>query len=218
MKENMFKGAIFDLDGTLIDSMGVWKQIDIDFLGKRGLTVPSDYLDDITPMGFEAAATYTIERFGFPETREEIIREWYDMAIYSYSNTVPLKKGAMEYLKMLKQRNIKMAVATASDKQLVIPALMNNGVLDLFDNITTIQEVKRGKGFPDVYDKAAERMSIPTNECIVFEDILAGIQGAKMGGYRAVAVHDEHSIESVEVMKEKADVYIMDFSDCPFPL
>lgn len=218
MQEKNFKGAIFDLDGTLIDSMGVWKQIDVDFLGKRGLTVPADYLDAITPMGFEAAADYTIARFGFPETRDEIIREWYDMAIYAYSNTVPLKKGAMEYLKMLKQQNIKMAVATASDKQLVIPALTNNGVIDMFDNITTIQEVPRGKGFPDVYDKAAERMGVNPAECIVFEDILAGINGAHMGGYRAVAIYDEHSVEPAEVMKENADAYIMDFRDCPFPL
>ncbi len=138
MEQTIYRGAIFDLDGTLVDSMGVWRQIDVDFLGKRGLSVPPDYLDAITPMGFEAAADYTIERFGFPENREEIIREWYDMAIYAYANTVPLKKGAMEYLQMLKEQNIKMAVATASDKQLVIPALTNNGVIDMFDNIKKV--------------------------------------------------------------------------------
>lgn len=218
MEQTIYRGAIFDLDGTLVDSMGVWRQIDVDFLGKRGLSVPPDYLDAITPMGFEAAADYTIDRFGFPETREEIIREWYDMAIYAYANTVPLKKGAMEYLQMLKEQNIKMAVATASDKQLVIPALTNNGVIHMFDNITTVQEVSRGKGFPDVYDKAAERMGIHPAECIVFEDILAGIQGAHMGGYRAVAIFDEHSVEPAEVIKENADAYIMDFMGCTFPL
>ena len=218
MEEIKYKGAIFDLDGTLIDSMGIWRQIDEDFLGKRGFEVPSDYLDAITSKGFEAAADYTIERFGFSETREEILREWYDMAIYAYSNTVPLKKGAKEYLEMLKQQNIKMAVATASDRQLVIPALTNNGILNMFDNITTIQEVTRGKGFPDVYDKAATKMGVNPKECIVFEDILAGINGARMGGYRAVAIYDEHSVDSVDEIKELADVYIMDFLECTFPL
>ncbi len=140
------------------------------------------------------------------------------MAIYAYANTVPLKKGAMEYLQMLKEQNIKMAVATASDKQLVIPALTNNGVIDMFDNITTVREVSRGKGFPDVYDKAAERMGIHPTECIVFEDILAGIQGARMGGYRAVAIYDEHSVDPAEIIKENADAYIMDFMGCTFPL
>lgn len=213
-----YKAAIFDLDGTLIDSMGVWNQIDIDFLGKRGYAVPDDYLKGIACLGFEAAADYTIQRFGFSETREEIIKEWFDMAIYEYSNNVELKKGVKSYLEQLKEQGVKMAIATASHENLVLPVLKHHGILEWFENITTVQEVPRGKGFPDVYDKAAMRMQVCPKECIVYEDILQGIQGAKAGGYRAIGVYDSHSVHDMEQMKALADGYIMDFINCSFPI
>lgn len=89
-------GAIFDLDGTLLDSMGVWRKIDEDFLGKRGFIVPDDYLVAITSKNFDAAAEYTKERFNLPESEEEIIKEWFDMAIEAYTNEVKLKAGVID--------------------------------------------------------------------------------------------------------------------------
>lgn len=213
-----YKAAIFDLDGTLIDSLDVWRQIDIDFLGKRGYAVPDDYLKEIACLGFNAAADYTIARFGFSETRESIVREWFNMALYAYSNQVELKNGVKSYLEKLKGQRVKMAIATASDEQLVLPVLKRHGILELFENITTVQEVARGKGFPDVYDKAAQRMQVSPSECIVYEDILQGIQGAKAGGYRAIGVYDVHSAKDMEQMKAQADGYIMDFTNCNFPI
>ena len=96
------KGIIFDLDGTILDSMHIWEEIDKKFLGKRGLEVPEDYLRSIAPLGFERAAVYTIERFGFLETPEQIIAEWYQMATDAYANQVQLKPSAEEYLRYLK--------------------------------------------------------------------------------------------------------------------
>lgn len=210
---NTFDGVIFDLDGTLIDSMGVWNQIDIDFLGKRGLKVPDDYLEKITPMGYEAAADYTIERFGFNETRDDLVKEWYSMAIDAYSNHVKLKNGVKEYLEFLKQNGKVMSVATASDRELVIPVLTNNKVLEYFHNITTVREVKRGKGYPDIYNEAAKKMNINSEKCIVFEDILAGLKGAKAGNYRTVGVFDKLSRESEELLMENSDKFIYDFRE-----
>ena len=97
------KGAIFDMDGTLLDSMWVWKQIDIDFLGKRGFEVPDDYLEMITPMGYQRAAEYTIARFGLDEKPEDLIEEWYQMAAEAYAERVMLKPHVKEYLEALKQ-------------------------------------------------------------------------------------------------------------------
>lgn len=207
------KAVIFDLDGTLIDSMDVWGRIDVEFLGKRGLKVPADYLKGIACLGFEASADYTIRRFGFSETREEIMQEWFDMALYEYANRIELKKGAREYLCHLKKQGVKLAIATASHMDLVEAVLKRNGVYEWFDTIVTVQEVARGKGFPDVYHAAAERLGVSVESCIVYEDILPGIKGAKDGGYYTIGVYDSHSAEDMEQIKILADEYVMDFCD-----
>ncbi len=208
-----YKGAIFDLDGTLIDSMGVWRQIDIDFLKKRGYEATMDYTSAIAHMGVDENASYTKKRYNLNESEEDIKNEWYDMAIEAYSNTIRLKKGVYEYLTHLNRQNVKMAIATASEQDLVIPVLRNNKILDLFENITTIKEVKRSKGNPDVYIKCAEKMNLKINECMVFEDILEGVKGAKKGGFYTVAVYDYWAEKSRNEIIEKADRYIRDFTE-----
>lgn len=208
------EGVVFDLDGTLIDSMWVWEQVDIDFLGNRGFKVPPDYLDAITPMGFEECADYTIKRFHLKETREEVVNEWYSMAIDAYSHRVGLKSGVSEFLAYLSENQVKMSIATASDMQLVRPVLANNHIDKYFDNITTLQEVNRGKSFPDVYHLAVDRMNTDRDKCVVFEDIKEGIMGAKAGGYRAIAVYNENGRDTVETLSEVSDMLIYDFREC----
>lgn len=208
-----FKGAIFDLDGTLLDSMWVWKQIDVDFLGKRGLDVPRDYLEKITPMHFLQAAEYTIKRFSLPDTTDEIIAEWSDMALDAYRNTIGLKPHAKEYLLYLKEKDVKLSVATASNEQIYTPALKRNGIYDLFDAFTSSYEAARGKGFPDVYELAAEKIGLDAEDCVVFEDIYAGIKGAKAGGFFAVGVEDVFASHERDKIIAEADLYIKDFSE-----
>lgn len=211
MKE--FKAAIFDLDGTLLDSMGVWKEIDVAFLEKRGISLPDDYVKMITSLGFEAAANYTIDRFGLKEEPREIIREWYDMAKDAYANTVTLKPNAREYLDTLKRKGVRIAVATSSDSELVKPALLNNGIFSYFQHIVTVRDVTRGKGYPDIYEEAASRMHIQPADTVVFEDILKGVEGAKAGGFWAVGVYDSYSEYEKDAMIELADNYIYDFCE-----
>ena len=207
----MYQGAIFDLDGTILDSMGVWRQIDVEFLGRRGISVPPDYLEAITPLGFDRAAEYTLRRFSLPESREEIVREWYLMAENAYRYQVELKEGAGEWLNRLKSLNIPLAVATSSDEALFVPALKRTGIYDCFDAFVTVKEVARGKGFPDIYEKAAGRIGCVPEQCVVFEDILQGIRGAKMGGFCAVAVYDEDSAHEEQAMRDAADYFIYSF-------
>ena len=207
-----FRGAIFDLDGTLLDSMGVWAQIDVDFLGKRGLPVPPDYLKAVTPMGFRAAAEYTVKRFSLPETPDELLVEWNEMAAQAYAHAVPLKPGAKEYLISLKERGVCLSIATALHEELALPALQNNGIFELFQSMTSLSEVNRGKGFPDVYWRAAEKMGLMPEDCIVFEDIYAGIKGAKDGGFLAVGVYDAYSAHEEAAIRAIADGYITDFT------
>ena len=119
----MTKAAIFDLDGTLLDSMGVWDQVDIDFLNKRGIEVPPDYMTKVSAMQFRQIAEYTIARFGLTDTPEELMQEWDDMASVAYSTTVEAKPGALDYLRDLKDSGVKLGVATSLPPRLREPAL-----------------------------------------------------------------------------------------------
>lgn len=208
------EGVIFDLDGTLIDSMWVWEQIDYDFLGKRGIAVPEDYVDIITPMGFEQCADYTIDRFGLKETKEQVMDEWHQLAIEAYSSKVRVKDGVSNFLNYLKENEVKMSIATANSMDLIEPALRNNGIEQYFHNITTLSEVNRGKEFPDIYDLSAKRMDVNQKKCVVFEDIIEGITSAKSGGYTVVGVYDKRSETRVPLLKKAADYFIYDYNEC----
>lgn len=207
------KGYLFDLDGTLLDSMGVWEQIDVDFLTRRNIPVPEDYAQAIAPMGFRRAAEYTIARFGFSQSPEEIMEEWHQMAVEQYAHHLSLKPGAKEYLEELKQQSKPLAVVTASYPELYQPALERGGVLDLFDTIVTVNQVPRGKGFPDIYLEAAKRIQVPPQQCAVFEDITQGIQGAKAADCLAVAVYDSANRGQWDQTKALADLSIRSFEE-----
>lgn len=211
--DNNFKAAIFDLDGTLLDSMWVWKQIDHDFLAKRGIDVPPDYMLAVAHLGAYQTAVYTIERFGLPETPEELIAEWVKMAIEFYKDKVELKKGGYEYLEYLYNKGVKLAVATANDSSLYEPALDHTGIRRFFSAVVNVNDVERKKGFPDIYWLACEKMGVKPEESVVFEDIYQGICGAKDGGFRAVGVFDETSAGDEKKIREKADLYIRDFCE-----
>lgn len=207
------KGAIFDLDGTLLDSMGVWRRIDEDFLGKRGIHVPDDYLKAITAKNFQDAADYTIERFGLKESADAIMAEWFDMAIDAYTNDVALKPFVKEYMQMLRENDIKIAAATSSDARLFEPCLKHHGIYGWFDAFSVTAEVKRGKGYPDVYENAAEKLGLKAADCVVYEDILKGVEGARLGGFYVIGVEDVHSSYEKEEIQKEADRYITTFEE-----
>ncbi len=210
---NNIKAAIFDLDGTLLDSMHIWKKIDCDFLAKRGIVVPDDYMLAVAHLGAYQTAVYTIERFGFTDSPEQLIAEWVEMAVEFYKNEVEMKKGGYEYLEMLYNKGIKLAVATANDKILYEPALDHTGIRRFFSAVVNVDEVERKKGFPDIYWLACEKLGVKPEETAVFEDIYLGICGAKDGGFTAVGVYDDTSEEDREKICSKADLYIKDFTE-----
>lgn len=207
------KYAIFDLDGTLLDSLHVWKDVDEKFLGRRGIEVPKDYFSAIRTMKFYDTAVYTINRFGLSEDPYEIMDEWNLLAQDAYANDVKLKPYAKEFLLNLYEEGIKIGVATAADEINFIPALKNNGVYELFQSFTTLKEVQRGKGFPDIYLKAATKLECKPCECAVFEDILPGIEAASGVGFYTVGVFEEYAREEMEQIILKSDLYIESFKD-----
>lgn len=208
-----FKGAIFDLDGTILDSMWVWKQVDINFLGKRGIELPADYVKAISTLNLRTAAEYTIERFGLKDAVEDVMDEWFQMAVQEYAEDVQLKSGVREYLAYLKAKGVKIAIATSSHEGLFLPCLENNEIYEFFDAIVTTMEVERGKEFPDVYEEAAKRLQLKVTECMVFEDIHNAVKAAKEGGFYVVAVEEEHSAGDREEIIKLADKYIKDFEE-----
>lgn len=215
-RENWLKnieGAVFDLDGTLLDSSWVWEKVDEKFLGDRGFQVPDDYVDEISPLGAERAAVYTIERFGLNEDKDDIVREWIEMAKKEYATEVVCKPYAKEFLEELHKLNIKMAVATSSDRELFMKTLEREGILKYFQKIVTVDEVERGKGYPDIYEEAARRIKVNPHKCLVFEDILAGVTGASLGKFNVVAVFDEKSKHNWEKIKSISKYSINDYKE-----
>lgn len=207
----LFRTAIFDLDGTLIDSMNVWSKVDEDFLGRRGFALTPDYTAAVGAMSFQEAAEYTIRRFGLSDTAEELIAEWTRMVEDEYAHNIALKPSVREYIDFLSEHGVKLGVATASPPELYGPVLKNNGIYDYFEAFASVGEVTRGKGFPDVYLLAAERLGSEPADCVVFEDVLPGIRGAKAAGMTAVGVYEAHSRIDEAKIRAEADLYITGF-------
>lgn len=205
------KGAVFDLDGTILDSMYIWPQIDEDFLARRGIILPDDYVKAISTMGFHEIAIYTKERFKLSETLDEIKNEWNEMSIMAYQTAIGLKPGAKELLEFLKANGVKMSVATASCEILFEPALKNNRIYECFDAFTTLAEVKNGKGSSDIYFKAAEKIGVQVDECVVFEDLYDGLKAARKDGFLTVGVYEKLAVVSEEDIKKESDIFIKDF-------
>lgn len=206
------QGAIFDLDGTLLDSMGIWEEIDRRFLERRNIPLPEDYVDKINAMEFPQAAAYTVQRFGLKETPKELMEEWNQLSRTAYAQEIQLKPMAKEYLESLARRGVQLGVATSSTRDLFVPALRRNGVLSLFSSFTTTAEVSRGKGFPDVYWRAAEKLGLPPADCAVFEDVLPGIQGANQGGFLSVGVYDPSSQQEKCQIRREAQIFIHSYA------
>ncbi|GFZ33705.1 haloacid dehalogenase [Clostridium zeae] len=207
------KAAIFDLDGTLIDSMWIWEKIDTDYLINKGYSKPENLKDEIGHLSFEQTAIYFKNKFNIHDTVEDIMKEWHSMAVAHYTTDVKLKPGAKDFLIKLKSLNIKIGLATSNSHELLKASLEANGIYELFDAITTTGEVSRGKNFPDVYLLAAEKLDAKPNECMVFEDILLAVKGAKSAGMHVVGVYDEAESHNTDDIKHHADQYIINYKD-----
>lgn len=212
-----FEAAIFDLDGTLLNSMDVWEKIDIAFLSKRGLPVHPDYVMDICALSFEEAAQYTIELFELNETVPDIIEEWNAMAAYEYAHHVRLMPYTYEYLLRLKALHIKLAVATGLPEELYKPCLINNGIYNMFDFLCSTEQVQRGKEYPDIFLFVSNGLGVSPQKCIVFEDVLPAVRSAKQVGMITYGVYDKYSAHNEEKIRAIADGYIHDFRNAPLP-
>lgn len=212
----MWKNAeavIFDLDGTLVDSMWIWKSVDIDFFKERGVELPDDLQGALDGMSFRETAVYMKNRFGFVETPEELMDIWNEMAHRKYQYEAPLKEGVLEFLKALKETGIKVGIGSSNSEFLVRTVLESHGVLEYFDSIHTANEVEKGKPAPDIYLLVAKDLQVAPEHCLVFEDIVQGIMAGKNAGMKTCAIYDYYSEFDDERKRTLADYYIRDYRE-----
>lgn len=203
--------VIFDMDGTLIDSMWMWEQIDIDYLARFGYTLPADLQESIEGMSFKETADYIQKRFNIPEDTDTMMKTWIDMAYEFYRTKVDFKPGAREFLKELKRRGIKIGMATSNAMELVDVVLDHLDAHSYFDEIHVSSEVKHGKPFPDIYLLVAEKLGVSHDRCLVFEDILPGIRAGRAAGMKVCSVYDRYAHQEINIAMRYSDYYIRGF-------
>jgi HAD superfamily hydrolase (TIGR01509 family) len=161
-------------------------------------------------MSLVQSSVYVKEIYGLSMTPEEILAEWMDMVYHAYAEEIPLKPGAKEYLEFLKNQGIHIGLVTACAPELCTACLKNNGIDRMFDAITYVDDVGKGKDFPDIYIECLRRLNAEPKNTVLFEDILTGLRTAKKIGLRVVAVEEDNE-EDVAMLKQEADLYIKDF-------
>ena len=205
---------IFDIDGTLVDSMHVWTDIDDIFLEKYHLVEPENFHEGMEGKSYSETAQYFLDLFPeLPHTKEELEAEWHEMAFEIYTKELQLKKGAYDFILDMHKSGIKLGIATSNSRDLAEGMLMNTGVWQYLDAVWTSDEAKAGKPAPDVYLKVAESLGVKPERCLVFEDVPNGILAGKNAGMKVCAVEDPFSNPQIERKKELADYYIQDYDD-----
>lgn len=205
--------VLFDLDGTIIDSMWVWRQIDIDYFGAKGKNFPEDYQDKIEGMSVYETACFTKNTYGIDDSIEEMLNTWDEMAYEHYANDIPLKEGAYDFIEFLHSKGKKLGIVTSNSSKLCSLVLKKHKVEEFFGVVITSEENLAGKPAPDVYLKAADLLAIKYEKCLVFEDLCNGIRAGKAAGMFTVAIRDDYSEKNWEEKVKLSDKHINDYKE-----
>ena len=209
----MVEAVIFDLDGSMVDSMWMWRAIDIEYLGRFGIDLPENLQTCIEGMSFNETAVYFKERFNLPDDLDTIKADWNRMAWDKYAYEVPVKDGVTELLQYCMKHRIKVGIATSNSRELVETVVKARQLDQYFDCIMTGCDVEKGKPAPDIYLAVARELGVPPENCLVFEDIIPGIQAGKAAGMRVCAVYDKYSEHQDAEKRTLADYYTYHFKE-----
>lgn len=207
------KYAIFDLDGTILDSMPIWVHLGETVLKPMGIIPDDDLNKRFKTMTLMQSSQYLTEVFDLSVTWEELMQIFTDTVKSAYENEAPLKPHVKEFLECLKQNNIPMCVATASERHLTESALKRTGVLHYFDFILTCAEIGKTKETPAVYLEAMNRLSGTVENTVIFEDAYFSVRSAKAGKFPVVAVYDDCAKQDKPAIQKIADYYIESFQE-----
>lgn len=212
------RGAIFDMDGTLTESMHLWIEIGRRYLEGLGYKVSPEQNHEMTRMLLEPMALYMQDEFGLAKSQEQIIAEINKIVEPGYFEDVAVKQTVVESLEAMQERGIRMCVATATDRHLTEACLKRNGIDRFFSAIFTCGEEHCNKRTSQIYDKARAHLGTSPEETYIFEDTYVSILGAKQSGCRVVALEDRWSVKKRDLIKETADVYVARMGDLDLDL
>ena len=203
--------AIFDMDGTLIDSMVFWKNLATEYLTSKGiLQIPADILEQIKPMTMSESAALFRREFGLTGDVEAQMNE---MMEDHYRNDIPLKPGVWEYLENLHRQGVRMCVASATAEHLMESCLTRLGVRQYFEFLLSCETVGAGKRSPLVYQESARRLGTVPGEIAVYEDALYAVQTAKAAGFHVVGVYDDSAADSWQAIEQESDEVILNWEE-----
>ena len=209
----MQKVYIFDLDGTLIDSMPVGVGIVLGFLDKKGISYPDDIVTRLTPLGYKGSAKYIADHLAGGYQLEQIYEYFKAETLRAYGETIPLKANVKETLEKLKAQGCRVNVLTASPQLLTDICMKRLGIYDLFENAWSIDAFGMTKADEAIYVEAARRIGVEVQDCIMVDDNLQVLQTAKKVGMATIGVYDDSSRDVMEDMRAIADKYVVDFAD-----
>ena len=213
MKEKEIRGVIFDIDGVLLDSMGIWKDLGARYLLRRGKEPEKDLSKVLYSMSMEQGASYLKDHYALKETEDEILDGIQNMLRDYYFYEVNAKKDALSLMKMFRDKGIRMTAATSSPREHVEKALARNGLLPYLDRIFTCTEAGASKHTPEIFIAASDFMGTEKKETCVFEDSLYALETAAKAGFHTVGVYDENGDPDQKKLKEVSGVYIRDLSE-----
>lgn len=207
-KSLKIQGAVFDVDGTLLDSMYVWKDVGDRYLRGKGIEPHPDMEERVRTMSMPQVAEYCRREYGITDAPQQIIDEINGLVLQSYREEVQPKNGVPELLDALKSQGVKLAVATASDRCLIEAALERTGLMSRFDVFLTCTEVGEGKDSPAIFYKAAELLGCRPEETVIFEDSLYAMKTAKAAGFQVAAIADDSAAHEQEEIQATADWFV----------
>ena len=208
-----YKAIIFDLDGTILDSMPAWEHIDSQFLAENNLSVPEGLSEVMKTLSFTQSAEYFVKEFKLSITTQQVMDRIKELVDENYRYVIELKPNVFDFLKKQKELGIKMCIASATHNDLAIVALKRLGIYDYFDFILTCGDVGFGKEDPEIYLKASGILGYPVRDIAVFEDALHCVKTAKAVGFTVVGVYDKSAEADSEEIKKYCDKYILNYSE-----